>query len=126
MEKLFWLVRKYRPLRVGIEKVAYQAAFLHFLEKEMPRRNTWFEVVPLKAEKQKEIRIRALEPRFRAGMIYFPDIADWLAELESELLMFPRAKRDDLLDALAYIEQIAEPPMALASGQVEIPEWTPF
>ena len=124
IEKIFWAVQKYRPRCVGIEKVQYQAALEHFLEKEMRRRNLFFRIVELKAQKQKEIRIRALEPRFKAGLIHFPDVADWLAEMETELLMFPRAKHDDLIDSLAYIDQIAEPPTQRRISSYEIPKWT--
>jgi len=125
MEKLFWAVQKYRPVLVGIEKVQYQAAFQHFLEKEMRRRNIFFNIEELKASKQKEIRIKALQPRFQQGLIYFPDLADWLDEMETELLTFPRGKHDDLIDALAYQEQIAKPP---APRRVEVAptlKWSP-
>lgn len=126
IDKLFCLVKRYKPVVVGIEKVAYQAAFAHFLEKEMPRRNIFFNIEPLRANKQKEIRIAALAPRFKAGTIYFPDIADWLPELETELLTFPRGKHDDLCDALAYIEHIAQPPAQTSNQEsfVEIPRFT--
>lgn len=110
IDKIFWVVERYKPLKVGIEQVQYQAALSHFLEKEMVRRNKFFSIEELKASKQKELRIKTLEPRFKAGLVYFPDMADWLGELETELLTFPRGKHDDLIDALAYIEQIAEPP----------------
>ena len=123
IEKLFWLVKKYRPLKVGVEKVAYQSAFEHFLQKEMIRRNFFFQVEELKANRHKELRIKALEPRFKAGLIYFPDTADWLSEMETELLTFPKGKHDDLIDALAYIEQIAEPPQK-KNFDIEIPSWS--
>lgn len=122
IERVFWAVKKYKPLEVGIEKVQYQAALSHFLEKEMRRRNLFFTITELKASKQKEIRIKALEPRFKAGLVHFPDIADWLTELESELLMFPRGKHDDLIDALAYMEQIARPPAGQKQSK-PIPKW---
>ena len=126
IEAIFRAVVKYQPLKVGIEKVAYQQALAHFLEKEMVKRNQFFEVVPLKAQKAKELRIQSLQPRFKAGTIWFPVNADFLAELESELLMFPRGKHDDLIDALAYMEQIATPPINYFAEDVEIPSVTAF
>ena len=107
---LFGLVVRYQPIEVGVESVAFQALFLHNIEEEMRKRNIFFSLSPLKSSKAKELRIKSLQPRFKAGKIFFPDIADWLPEMEAELLMFPRAKHDDLIDALAYISQIAKPP----------------
>ena len=124
IEKLFWAVKKYKIDAVGIEKVQYQAALQHFLEKEMRTRGEFFRIEELKSHKQKEVRIKALEPRFKAGMIHFPDIADWLPELEAELLTFPRGRHDDLIDALAYIEQIAEPPVVKRIQRKPIPTWS--
>lgn len=110
MDKIFEAVHKYRPLFVGIEKVAYQASLQFFLEKEMPMRNIFFVIKPLVADKKKELRIQNLQPRFIAGTVWFAQGASWLAELETQLLSFPKGIFDDLPDALAYIEQIAIPP----------------
>ena len=35
-------------------------------------------------------------------MVYFPSSAPWRADLEAELLGFPRARHDDQTDAVAY------------------------
>ena len=110
MDKIFETVAQFKPIYVGLEKVAYQAALIHFVQKEMPKRNQWFTVKELLAEKKKELRIQALQPRFVSGTVWFPMGAKFLTELESELLAFPRSLHDDLLDALAYVDQIALPP----------------
>ena len=111
IDTIFRMVQKYRPIFVGIEKVAYQAALIHFVEKEMITRNTWFTVKPLEAKEKKEIRIAALQPRFKAGTLWFPMGKDFLVELESELLSFPKSLHDDLIDSLAHIAAIASPPV---------------
>jgi len=126
IEAIFRAVVKYQPLKVGIEKVAYQQALAHFLQKEMVKRNQFFEVVPLIAQKAKELRIQNLQPRFVAGTIWFPVDTPFLLELESELLMFPRGKYDDLIDALAYMEQIATPPVGFTMQDVELPSVSAF
>jgi len=44
--------------------------------------------------------------------VWIPQSAgDWWEELKGEMLAFPHGVHDDLLDALAYIEQIAVTPM---------------
>lgn len=111
IDKIFDLVQKYDVLKVGIEKVAFQSAIKHFLEKEMPRRNIFFELVDLVADNQKEVRIKTLQPRFKTGTIWFEENSDYLPELENELLTFPKGLHDDLIDALAYADQIIEVPI---------------
>lgn len=108
---IFRLVSKWRPLVVGIEAVAYQAALEDFLYKEMPRRNIFFRVQKLRAAKKKELRIEtALQTRFALHTIWFPAQTSWAAEIEDELLAFPRGLHDDRIDALAYIDQVAVVP----------------
>lgn len=102
IDHIFNLVKKWKPRAVGIERVAYQRALIHFVTKEMPIRDTFFTIVELDAEKQKELRIKGLQPRFRAKTVWFPEHSPWLTEMESELLMFPKGLHDDLIDALAY------------------------
>ncbi|MBR1603846.1 MAG: phage terminase large subunit [Synergistaceae bacterium] len=113
MDAVFSAVQKWHPLCVGIETVAYQAALKHFLEKEMPKRGTFFRIQELKAEKKKELRIDALQPRFAVGTVWFKRNAQWLSKLEGELLAFPHGAHDDVIDALAYMEQIANAPASI-------------
>jgi predicted phage terminase large subunit-like protein len=112
MDHIFEAVTRYKPLYVGIEKVAYQAALSHFIEKEMPKRNIFFTTKDLEAKEKKEERIKAIQPRFKAGTVMFAKGASYLGELESELLAFPKSLHDDLIDALAYQDQIYFAPVS--------------
>jgi predicted phage terminase large subunit-like protein len=116
MDAVFSAVEKWRPLCVGIEAVAYQSALAHFIQREMPKRNKFFRVVPLKAEKKKELRIDAMQPRFASGSVWFRAGAAWLEKIEQELLTYPHGAHDDVIDALAYMEQIAAAPVGSANG----------
>ena len=106
IDAIFSAVRKWRPLCVGVETVAYQSALQHFLQKEMPRRNEFFKITPLKAEKKKELRIDTLQPRFVVGSVWFRSRASWLEDIQRELLSYPHGAHDDIIDALAYVEQL--------------------
>ena len=110
MDAIFSAVRKWEPLSVGIENVAYQSALQHFLEREMPKRGIFFRITPLKAEKKKELRLDTLQPRFAVGTVWFKRNASWLDKLESELLAYPHGAHDDVIDALAYMEQLVSEP----------------
>ncbi len=128
MDAIFSAVQKWRPLSVGIEIVAYQAALQHFLEKEMPQRGIFFRITPLKASKNKEIRIDTLQPRFAVGTVWFKTGAVWLTEIENELLSYPHGARDDVIDALAYMEQLSSEPYEYGTrygGEVN-EEWNPI
>lgn len=126
MDAVFSAVQKWRPLAVGIEAVAYQSALLHFLEKEMPQRGIFFRVTPLKAEKKKELRIDTLQPRFAVGSVWMKTQAVWLMELENELLAYPHGARDDVIDALAYVEQMSAQPFGMSGFEGVNGEWNPI
>lgn len=109
VEKIFALNKMYQPLVIGIEDVAYQKALLYMIDEEMRRRGT---VVPAKGirpdtQKSKETRILGLVPRFEWGRIF---INQGMHDFELEYLQFPRSSHDDIIDALAHIEQIAFTP----------------
>ena len=126
MDAIFSAVEKWRPLSVGIEIVAYQAALQHFLEKEMPKRGIFFRITPLRAEKKKELRIDAIQPRFAVGTVWFKAGAVWLPELENELLAYPHGARDDVIDALAYVEQFSTEPYAMRMEGGVNEDWNPI
>ena len=102
---VFRLQEKFAPMCIGIEDVAYQKALLYMIDEEMRRRGT---IAPVRGihpgtSKTKEMRIMGLVPRFEWGHIY---MNRGLHDFELEYAQFPRSAHDDLLDALAYIEQI--------------------
>ena len=62
----------------------------------------------LKASGNKIIRSQAAQIRMEAGTVYFPSEAKWLADLESELSLFPTGPHDDQVDALSYAARWAQ------------------
>lgn len=115
IDEIFRLAVEWEVREVGIESGALKGAIQPFIEPEMRRRNQFFTIVPVKhGGVRKPERIRILQPRFANGMIFFPERAEWLPELEAELLAFTmdgmKGMHDDLIDALAYTEQIARVP----------------
>jgi len=109
IDYIFELNAQYKPNGIGIEEVAYQKALLYFLSEEMRRRNVVLPVTGIKppTDKTKQMRILSLVPRFEWNHIF---LSRGLQDLELELLQFPRGTHDDIIDALAYVEQIAFSP----------------
>ena len=108
MEQIFANYIRWQPKTTGIEHLN---RFESFIIKEQRQRNLFFTLADLKPDRQKESRIQAtLQPRIKAHNILFPDEAWYLTELETELLRFPNCLHDDVIDALAYAEQIGFAP----------------
>ena len=103
---IFEAVSRYRPIKVGIEKVAYQASLEHYLYKEMPNKNLFFTIEGLKSGNKKEARIEALQPRFYTGTVWFPFGAKFLNELELELLSFPKGLHDRPSNKLSCLNSV--------------------
>ena len=117
--------RDYRPNGFGIEKGTTFNAVMPYLEDEQNRLNTYFEVTPCTHGNQnKTDRIAwALQGRAEKGRIQLLK-GKWNKEFLSQAQDFPsRLAHDDLLDAVAYIDQLAEP---WWEGPTHIDEWEPL
>jgi len=115
INEMFRLADKHMVQSIGIETVAYQKALVWFIEEEMRKRNRYYLIEELKADKDKERRIRGLQPRYACHSVFHKSS---MLELEEELLLFPKSPHDDLADALAYLPQIAFP----GSSESDLPE----
>lgn len=110
--------RKYRPIKLGIEKGIAKNAVMTYLEDEMKRYNIFFPVYDLThGGNKKEDRIRwALQGRLEKKRVFVSLTDDYTAEndqwqkkLVEQANDFPSSlTHDDLIDALAYIDQLAD------------------
>src|SRR6185295_10191512 len=109
IDLVFTLYQQDRPEKIGIEKTIYLQALKPFLDEEQRKRNIFLPIVELDHKQvHKETRIRGLIPRYESGSVYH--IKEECRDLEEELLTFPKAINDDVMDALAYQLQVAEAP----------------
>lgn len=93
---------------IGVEEGAFTYVVEPFLREEMRIRNKFPNVVPLKHQQtMKEVRIRGLQPVYASGRIYH--IIGECADLETELLTFPKGAYDDCADSEAYQIDVAQP-----------------
>lgn len=103
MEYLFLLKERFSPRIFGIEDVAYQKAFKHFMRAEMDRRGLYLNMFPLKAQGKKTMRIRGLQPIMATGRLY---ILPTQMILRQEMADFPLGQFDDAIDSLSMQQQV--------------------
>ena len=108
VDKLFDLNENFPCRAIGIETVAYQEALLYMVSEEMRRRKKIIPVSGIKRSKEsKQTRILGLVPRFEWGKIL---VAQGMTDFEDEYTTFPRGSHDDIMDALASLEEIVSYP----------------
>lgn len=109
-DKLLALVNKYNPVSVGIERGIARQAVGSPLFDYMKRTGNFFRIEELTHGNQnKTLRIvNALQGRFEHGYIRL-NKGEWNAKFLDELFQFPNhLVHDDLVDSLAYIDQLLE------------------
>jgi phage terminase large subunit-like protein len=72
----------------------------------MLKRGKFYNLVELKARGKKNDRIAMLNPLYRLGYIYHNKNVSHT--LENQLMAFPKSKRDDVMDAFAYVVELLE------------------
>lgn len=94
---------RHRPALIGIEAVQYQISLVQAAAAEgLPVKK----LVPFG---DKLARALPAAAKMEAGKVFFRRNAPWLGELLDELLKFPNARRDDQVDAFAYLCDICMP-----------------
>jgi len=91
---------------IGIEVTSLNEFITYPLRTEMIRQKRYYDIVELKARASKEERIAALVPFYRLGFMYHnPNVC---GVLEKQLLSYPRSKKDDVMDVVAYVVEMLE------------------
>lgn len=125
--KIFEAVKHNRPVRVGIEKGIAQQAVMSPLQDLMRRSGRYFTVELLShGNRNKNDRIMwALQGRFENGFISLRE-GDWNMKFLDQLFQFPDPlTHDDLVDSLAYIDQLADVPYHVMELNDMMEEWEP-
>ena len=95
---------------VGIEAGSLKNAILPYLEDQMRINGRWVTITDVThGGKKKSDRITwALQGRLEHGKITFNPDKSYINDLETQLIEFPtRGTHDDIIDALAYIDQVS-------------------
>ena len=108
--RIFEAVRDYKPVAVGIEKGALKNAVYPYLNDMMKKNQQFFRVEELTHGNKKKVDriVWALQGRFEHGTITL-NKGSWNSQFLDELFQFPNPLvHDDLIDSLAYIDQLAK------------------
>jgi len=122
--KIFQVVRDYEPISVGIEKGIAKQAVMSPLMDLQKKYAQFFRVEELShGNKRKTDRVMwALQGRFENGIISL-NKGDWNAQFLDQLFQFPDPlTHDDLVDSLAYIDQLANVPYGIEDMDFDEPE----
>jgi predicted phage terminase large subunit-like protein len=118
-----------KPVRFGIEKGALFRAVQPYLVSEAAKKHLPLRVEQLSHENENKTNriVWALQGRMEHGKIECNE-GPWMNEFEDEVAHFPSCMvHDDMLDALAYIEQLARDQLYEGFAQMnDEPYWTPL
>ncbi len=97
--------------RIGARTIGYEVTSLNEfitypITTYMLKRGKFYQLIELKARGKKEDRIAMLNPLYRLGYIFHNDRVCHV--LEQQLISFPKSKRDDVMDATAYLVELLE------------------
>lgn len=102
---------KYKPIRTRIETTGYQEMLREYVRTESQAQGLYIAGLEIgeKPRQEKSSRLESLQPFFGQHKMF---IHEGMGDLESELMMYPRSKHDDLMDGLFYACKSNFPPIA--------------
>lgn len=121
LDQLIRVWRKWRPMKIGVESVAWQKVYYRWLKAESLRKGIHLPIMELKTDTRitKKMRIRSMVPYWKAGLFKVPGttiplLQGNMAIMVDELTRYPKVSNDDCVDALAYMDQLLQRPQVSA------------
>jgi predicted phage terminase large subunit-like protein len=103
IDEMMSVQSRWNPEIFSVENGQISKSLLPFLKEEMMDTGVFINTKLKVPVQDKESRARSIQARIRQGTVYFDGKADWYANLESEMVRFPRDVHDDQVDALAWV-----------------------
>lgn len=117
IDDLFRLVTVYKPMSVGIEVAGQQSGFIDWIQKEMVKRNIFFNLASdnnggrpgIRPDKRKLDRVMEVQPKFNLKKIWLPKKhrEECMNELMNEIRTITRngisSKHDDMIDTFSMM-----------------------
>lgn len=124
LNEMFAVHKKYDPELFVVERGSIEKALGPVIRSEMVSRGMYMRLHPMTPTKDKQTRARSIQARLRAGGIKFNKGASWYAEFEDEMVRFPRARHDDMVDAVSWLGLVIdEMHNALTPEEIEEEEY---
>ena len=124
VDQMFEAHEEYEPELWIVESGTILKAIGPYLNEEMARRNIFLTLHLMVPSKDKITRAKSIQARMKARRVRFDKSADWYEDVEQELLQFPRAAHDDVVDTLSQfglaLDQVITPP---SEDELEAEEW---
>jgi|TARA_R110001606_G_scaffold282689_2_gene431296 predicted phage terminase large subunit-like protein len=124
-EKILDAAEEVETITVGIEAGALKNAIMPYIEDLMRIRGRWVNITDVShgGKKKQDRIVWALQGRMEHGKLMFRK-ADWNHDFITQMLDFPSPlSHDDLLDSLAYIDQVSVVDFAQS---IELEDWDPI
>jgi predicted phage terminase large subunit-like protein len=103
VESMVALMKKYKPAFWWAERGAIEKSIGPFLRKRMVERQVFCALDPITPASDKQQRAQPMQARCSMKFVRFPVFARWWAEGQDQILKFPHASKDDLVDTLSLI-----------------------
>ena len=105
VRRIIATAQEWRPAKIGIETVAYQAALKQAIDEISRRDGLFLPVVELRTRENKRARIESLSVFLENGTLRLP--RELSAEAERQFLQYPASKHDDAPDVCAMGVELA-------------------
>jgi len=107
--EIFQVLEKYQPRKWGLEQVVFKESlsFEFGIKNREEGRNFKLPEELKPGRRSKDERIRGLQPLYASGRIFHKKSNEMTAELEYQLTHYPKTRHDDIIDALAFLKDIA-------------------
>ncbi len=123
VEALLDQMSRHKPLLWWLESELISKSFGPFLRKRMQESRVYIPIDEVVPAKDKKTRARSIQGRMQMKKVHFPVFAPWWLKARGQILKFPFATNDDLVDFIAHIgmgldKEVAASPSAERSDKV--------
>lgn len=108
IENMLAVQRRFNPEIFTVEAGMIEKSLGPYLTEEMLRTGVFLNLNKMTPVKDKETRARSMQARMRAGSVRFDKSATWYPDMESEMLVFPKGRHDDIVDSMAWLGQTVD------------------
>jgi predicted phage terminase large subunit-like protein len=108
VEAMCDMMKRWKPAWWAHERVHIVSGLGPYIETRMRQRQAYCVQELFVARGDKAVRSQSIRGRMELGGLYVPVDTPWFADFKAELLGFPDAKHDDIVDALGLVGQLMD------------------